>query len=79
MDFTSQFFIEATLHIYQQQTMPSLIQIMTNCLFGTKPLPKSVLVYCSLNAKEQISVKFKSKQGENFAENSSHFVLFPIW
>ena len=39
----------------------ALVQIMACRLFGAKPLSKSMLVYCQLEPKEQISVKFQSK------------------
>ena len=36
----------------------ALVQIMACCLFGIKPLSKTMLDYCQLNPQEQISVKF---------------------
>ena len=36
----------------------ALVQIMTSCLFGAKPLPKPMLGSCQLDPKEQTSVKF---------------------
>ena len=47
-----------------QETIPSLIQIMTCRLFSAKPLSDPVMTYCQLNHEEHISkqhcLKFKS-------------------
>ena len=45
----------------RQWTGSALVQVMACCLFGTKPLPEPMLVYCQLYSWEQISVKFKSE------------------
>ena len=37
----------------------SLVQVMACRLFGTKPLPVSILSYSQLNSGEQISVRFE--------------------
>ena len=50
-------------------------------LFGAKPLPEPVLVYCQLDSWEQISVKFEfefyhfhaRKCIENVSANGGHF------
>ena len=45
--------------IYMRQwTGPSLVQVMACRLFGAKPLPEPMLVYCPLDPWEQVSVKF---------------------
>ena len=54
-------------------------------LYGAKPLPEPVLIYCQLNSFEHISVKFESDSiifilkntAENLAcQNGGHFKLF---
>ena len=42
-------------------SVPSLVHVMACHLFGAKPLSEPMLVYCQLNSREQISVKFKSE------------------
>ena len=37
----------------------SLVQVMACCLFGGKPLPEPMLVYCQLNSSKQVSVIFE--------------------
>ena len=44
-----------------QWTGSSLVQVMACCLFGTKPLPETMLPVCQLNPWEQISMKFLSE------------------
>ena len=39
----------------------SLVQVMACRLFGAKPLPKPMLLYCQLDSWEQVSVKFESE------------------
>ena len=39
---------------------PTLVQIMAFRLFGDKPLPEPMLLYCQLDHQEQTSVKFES-------------------
>ena len=45
----------------RQWTGPALVQIMACRLFGAKPLPEIMLVYCQLHSWKQISVKFESE------------------
>ena len=46
--------------VYMRQwTGSALFQIMTCHLFGAKPLPEQMLVYCQLDSWEHISVKFE--------------------
>ena len=45
----------------RQWTGPSSVQIMACRLFGAKPLPEPMLVYCQLDSWEHISVKLKSE------------------
>ena len=70
---------------YMRQWIGSaLVQIMACRLFGAKPLPELMLVYCQLDSWEQISVKFESDSiilfiQENAFEmvvcqNGGHFV-----
>ena len=40
-----------------QWTVSALVQVMTCRLFGAKPLPELMLIYCQLDSWEQISVK----------------------
>ena len=44
-----------------QWTGSSLVQVMACRLFGAKPLPEPMLVYCHLDTWEQVSVKFESE------------------
>ena len=41
-------------------TGSALVQVMACRLFGTKPLPEPMLVYCQLDSREEISGRFKS-------------------
>ena len=43
----------------RQWTGPALVQVLACRLFGAKPLPEPMPVYCRLNSWEQISVKFE--------------------
>ena len=52
--------------------MPSLVQIMTSCLIGTKPVSESLLPYCHLDPKEHISVKFYQKFIKVFIHGNVH-------
>ena len=45
----------------RQWTGSALVQIMTCRLFGAKPLPEPMLLYCQLDPYEQTSVKFQSR------------------
>ena len=42
-----------------QWTGSSLVQVMACHLFGTKPLPETMLAYCQLDCWEHISMKFE--------------------
>ena len=42
----------------RHSTGSSLVQVNACRLFGTKPLPEAVLVYCQFESWEQVSVKF---------------------
>ena len=42
-----------------QPSRSALVQVMTCCLFGTKPFPKPMLAYIPSDSWEHISVKFK--------------------
>ena len=42
-----------------QWTESALVSVMTCRLFGAKPLPEPMLVYCQMDSWEQTSVKFK--------------------
>ena len=42
-------------------TGSSLVQVMACRLFGAKPLPEPMLVYCQLDSWKQVSVKFESE------------------
>ena len=42
-------------------TGSSLVQVMACRLFGAKPLPEPMLVYCQLDSWEQVSVKLESE------------------
>ena len=44
-------------------TGSSLVPVMACCLFGTKPLPEPMLVYCPLDPKEQTLPDFEWKYG----------------
>ena len=44
-----------------QWTGSALVQIMACHLIGTKPLSEQMLVYCQMDAWEQISVKVESE------------------
>ena len=50
----------------RQWTRSALVQLMTCPLFGAKPLPELMLVYCQLDLWEQILVKFESEIIFNF-------------
>ena len=41
----------------RQWTGPEVVQVMACRLFGAKPFPKLMLVYCQLDASEYISVE----------------------
>ena len=43
----------------RQWTGSGLFQVMACRLFGAKPLPEPILVYCYLDSWEQISMKFE--------------------
>ena len=43
--------------IWHHETSSTLIQLMACHLFGTKPLPKSMLIYCHLDAQEKNAMK----------------------
>ena len=67
----------------RQWSGSALVQVMACCLFGTKPLPEPMLVYCHLDSWEHTSVKFESElyhfHSKNAVEivvcqNDSHFV-----
>ena len=45
----------------RQRIRPALVQVMACHLFGAKPLPKPMLIYCQFDSWEQISVKLKSE------------------
>ena len=45
----------------RQWTGSTLVQVMACRLFGAKPLPEPMRVYCWLNSWEQISEKFESE------------------
>ena len=45
----------------RQWSGSTLIQVMACRLFGAKPLHDSMLVYCQLDSREQLSVKFESE------------------
>ena len=45
----------------RHQPGPTLVQIMTCCLFSTKPLSGPMLYYCQLDRWEQTSIKLYSK------------------
>ena len=45
----------------RQWTESSLVRVMACHLFGAKPLPEPMLVYCQLDYWEQVSVKFESE------------------
>ena len=47
--------------VLRRLTRSSLVQIMACRLFGAKPLPEPMVVYCQLDSWEQVSVKFESK------------------
>ena len=66
-----------------QWTRSALVQVMTWCRRGTKPLPEPMLDYCQLDFWEQISVKFETEfyhfHSKNAFEivacqNGSHFL-----
>ena len=44
-----------------QWTGSALVQVMACRLFGVKPLPEPMLVYCQSDLREQILAKFESK------------------
>ena len=66
-----------------QQTEPSLVQVVACHLFGAKPVSEPMMIYCQLNPKECISMKylkfksFHSRKciGKYHVWNGSHFVL----
>ena len=47
-------------------------------LFGTMPLPTSVLTYCQLDCKEQPEVKFESKYKLFIHENTFENVVCEV-
>ena len=49
---------EAEWCIYVSITRPSLVQIMTCCLLGTKPLSEPILICNQLDPKKKKSVKY---------------------
>ena len=44
-------------------------QVVACCIFGAKPVAKSMLMYCRWDAWEQTSVKFYQDQQFSFREN----------
>ena len=44
-----------------QWTGSLFVQVMACRLFGAKPLPEQMLIYCQLDYREQVSVKFESE------------------
>ena len=53
--------LRASGEYMHHQTRPSLVQIMSRRLFGTKPLSEPMLTCCLLEPLEDISVKFEPK------------------
>ena len=47
--------------IYASVIGSALVQIMACRLYSTKPLPEPILVYCQLDSREHISVKWELK------------------
>ena len=45
----------------RQWTGSLLVQVMACRLFGAKPLPEPVLLYCQLDSWERVSVKYESE------------------
>ena len=59
----------------------TLGQIIACCLFGVKPLSKSMLIYCQLNHSEQTSVSKKKLESKNFSlrKISSWGIWVNLW
>ena len=52
-----------------------MVQVMTCRLYGSKPLPEPMLLYCQLDHWEQTSVKYKSKYKAFIQENAFENVV----
>ena len=63
----------------RQWTRSSLVQVMACCLFGTKPLPETMLTYCQLDSWEHISVKFESEFYHFHSRKCSWKCRLPKW
>ena len=57
----------------------SLVQVMACRLFGAKPLPEPMLVYCQLDSWEQVSVKFESEFYHFHSRKCIWKCLLPKW
>ena len=57
-----------------QWIRPALVQMMAWCLFGAKPLSKSMPAYCQLDSWEQIFVEFES-EFSSFSLKKMHLKL----
>ena len=61
----------------RQWTESALVHVMACRLFGAKPLPETMLVYCQLDPWEQTSVKFEWEFYHFHSWNA--FVVYPKW
>ena len=53
----------ASMHgiVISMRTLQRLLKaVVACCLFGTKPLPQTMLTYCELGSQKHIQVKFES-------------------
>ena len=62
-----------------QWTGPALVKVMACRLFGAKPLPEPMPVYCQLDSREQISVKFESEFYDFHLRNFIWKCRLPEW
>ena len=63
----------------RQWTGSSLLQVMACRLFGAKPLPEPMLIYCQLDSWEHISVKFESEFYHFHSRKCSWKCRLPKW
>ena len=63
----------------RQWTGSSLFQVMACRLFGAKPLPEPMLIYCQLDSREQVSVKFESEFYHFHSRKCIWKCRLPIW
>ena len=60
-------------------TRSALVHVMSCRLIGDKQLPEPMRVYCQVDSREQISVKFESKLSHLFSRKCIWNCRLPTW